>query len=111
MELGVGSHPEPGVYAYYLRSCYANLFDMGTSYPIRPMTVATTSQSVTHLQVHRRYICHLMTRDGFFSSNSPSLLHTLTAIDKAYDDHIWDTIISCTDPRYSHRVYVTVVIP
>ncbi|KAL0405384.1 UNVERIFIED_CONTAM: hypothetical protein Slati_3852300, partial [Sesamum latifolium] len=46
IELSVGSYPGPGVYAYYLRSCYAKLFDIGTSYPIRPMTVATASQSV-----------------------------------------------------------------
>ncbi|KAL0445845.1 UNVERIFIED_CONTAM: hypothetical protein Slati_1712400 [Sesamum latifolium] len=98
MELGVGSHHGLGVYAYYLRSCYAKLFDIGTFYPIRPMTVATASQSVTHLQVHRRYLCHVMTGDGFSSWNSPSSLHTPTALDKTYDDHIYDTI-----PYYQSR--------
>ncbi|KAL0402290.1 UNVERIFIED_CONTAM: NAD(P)H-quinone oxidoreductase subunit K, chloroplastic [Sesamum latifolium] len=107
MELGISSHPGPGVYAYYLRSCYAKLFDIGTSYPIRPMTVATTSQSVTHLQVHRRYLCHVMTRDKSSSWNSSSSLHTPTALDKAYDDHVCDIIASRTDPRYSHCVHVT----
>ncbi|KAL0462295.1 UNVERIFIED_CONTAM: hypothetical protein Slati_0117100 [Sesamum latifolium] len=29
-----------------------------TSYPIRATTVATASPSITHLQVHRRYLCH-----------------------------------------------------
>ncbi|KAL0416708.1 UNVERIFIED_CONTAM: hypothetical protein Slati_3502700 [Sesamum latifolium] len=33
MELGVGSHPGPGIYAYYLRPCCAELLDIGTSYP------------------------------------------------------------------------------
>ncbi|KAL0462861.1 UNVERIFIED_CONTAM: hypothetical protein Slati_0173700 [Sesamum latifolium] len=73
--------------------------------------MATASQSVTYLQVHRRYLCHVMTGDGSSSWNSPSSLHTPTAPDKTYDDHVWDTIISCTDPRYRHRVYVTAVIP
>ncbi|KAL0462855.1 UNVERIFIED_CONTAM: hypothetical protein Slati_0173100 [Sesamum latifolium] len=104
MKLGVGSHPGPGVYAYYLRSCYSKLFDIRTSYPIRSTTVATASLNITHLQVHRRYLCHVMTGDGSSSWNSPSSLHTPTAPDKAYDDHVWDTIISCTDPRYNHRV-------
>ncbi|KAL0411601.1 UNVERIFIED_CONTAM: hypothetical protein Slati_3749800 [Sesamum latifolium] len=75
------------------------------------MTVVTASQSVTHLQVHRRYLCHVMTGDGSSSWNLPSSLHTPTAPDKAHDDHVWDTIISCTDPRYSHRVHLTAVIP
>ncbi|KAL0445711.1 UNVERIFIED_CONTAM: hypothetical protein Slati_1699000 [Sesamum latifolium] len=52
-----------------------------------------------------------MTGDGSFSWNSPSSLHTLTAPDKAYDDHIRDTVISRTNPGYSHRVHVTAVIP
>ncbi|KAL0405224.1 UNVERIFIED_CONTAM: hypothetical protein Slati_3836300 [Sesamum latifolium] len=52
-----------------------------------------------------------MTGDGSSSCNSPSLLHTPTAPDKAYDDHIKDTVISRTNPGYSHRVHVTVVIP
>ncbi|KAL0394666.1 UNVERIFIED_CONTAM: hypothetical protein Slati_4432800 [Sesamum latifolium] len=75
------------------------------------MTVATASQSVTHLQVDRRYLYHVMTEDGSSSWNSPSSLHTPTAPDKAHEDHVWDIIISCTDPRYSHRVYVTAMIP
>ncbi|KAL0445463.1 UNVERIFIED_CONTAM: hypothetical protein Slati_2269000 [Sesamum latifolium] len=111
MELGVGSHPGPCVYAYYLRPCYAKLLDIGTSYPIRAMTVATASESVSHLQVHRRYLCHIMTGDKSSSWNSPSSLHTPTAPDKAYDDHVWETIISCINPRYSHSVHVTAVIP
>ncbi|KAL0394482.1 UNVERIFIED_CONTAM: hypothetical protein Slati_4414400 [Sesamum latifolium] len=111
MELGVDFHPGPSIYALYLRPCYAKLFDIGTSYPIRAMTVATTSQCATHLQVHRRYLCHVMTGDGSSSWNSPSSLHTPTAPDKAYDDYAWDTIISCTNPRYSHHVHVTPVIP
>ncbi|KAL0445777.1 UNVERIFIED_CONTAM: hypothetical protein Slati_1705600 [Sesamum latifolium] len=52
-----------------------------------------------------------MTGDGFSSRNSPSSLHTLTAPDKAYDDHIRDPVISRTNPGYSHRVHVTAVIP
>ncbi|KAL0394497.1 UNVERIFIED_CONTAM: hypothetical protein Slati_4415900 [Sesamum latifolium] len=71
------------------------------------MTVATAFPSTTHLQTHRRYRCHVRTGDGSSSWNSPSSLHTPTAPDKAYDDHIKDTIISCTNPGYSHRVHVT----
>ncbi|KAL0413162.1 UNVERIFIED_CONTAM: hypothetical protein Sradi_1517900 [Sesamum radiatum] len=52
-----------------------------------------------------------MTGDGSSSWNSPSSLHTSTAPDKAYDDHIKDTVISRTNPGYSHRVHVTAVIP
>ncbi|KAL0458367.1 UNVERIFIED_CONTAM: hypothetical protein Slati_0463900 [Sesamum latifolium] len=52
-----------------------------------------------------------MKGDGSSSWNSPSLLHILTAPDKAYDDHIRDTVISRTNPGYSHRVHVTFVIP
>ncbi|KAL0355423.1 UNVERIFIED_CONTAM: hypothetical protein Sradi_3989200 [Sesamum radiatum] len=111
MELGVGSHLRPGVYAYYLRPCYVELLDIGTSYPIRATTVATTSHSVTHIQIHRRYLCLVMTGDESSSWNSPSSLHIPTALNKAYDDHIWDTIISNTNLRYSHRVHVTAVIP
>ncbi|KAL0394593.1 UNVERIFIED_CONTAM: hypothetical protein Slati_4425500 [Sesamum latifolium] len=111
MKLGVGFHPGPGVYAYYLRPCYAELLDIGTSYPIRATTVATASNSITHLQAHRRYLCHVMTGDGSSSWKSPSSLHTQTKLNKAYDDHIWDIITSHTNPRYSHRVHVTVVIP
>ncbi|KAL0462811.1 UNVERIFIED_CONTAM: hypothetical protein Slati_0168700 [Sesamum latifolium] len=51
-----------------------------------------------------------MTGDGSSSWNSSSSLHTLTALDKAYNDHIRDTVISRTNPRYSHRVHVTAVI-
>ncbi|KAL0451293.1 UNVERIFIED_CONTAM: hypothetical protein Slati_1107400 [Sesamum latifolium] len=43
--------------------------------------------------------------------NSPSSLHTPTVPDKAYDDHIKDTVISRTNPGYNHRVHVTAVIP
>ncbi|KAL0406195.1 UNVERIFIED_CONTAM: hypothetical protein Slati_3933400 [Sesamum latifolium] len=111
MELGVGSHPGPSSYAYYLRSCCAESLDIGTSYPIRATTVATASPSTTHLQAHRRYLCHVMTGDRSSSWNSPSSLHTLTAPDKAYDDNISDTVISRTNPGYSYRVHVTAVIP
>ncbi|KAL0434837.1 UNVERIFIED_CONTAM: hypothetical protein Sradi_0191600 [Sesamum radiatum] len=45
-----------------------------------------------------------MTGDGSSSWNSSSLLHTPTALDKAYDDHIRDTVTSHTNPRHSHRV-------
>ncbi|KAL0448078.1 UNVERIFIED_CONTAM: hypothetical protein Slati_1935700 [Sesamum latifolium] len=79
MELGVGSHPAPAIYAYYFRPCYAELLDIGTSYPTRATTVATASPSITHLQAHRRYLCHVMTGDGSSSWNSPSSLHTPTA--------------------------------
>ncbi|KAL0411484.1 UNVERIFIED_CONTAM: hypothetical protein Slati_3738100 [Sesamum latifolium] len=51
-----------------------------------------------------------MTGDGSSSWNSPSLLHTPTAPGKAYDDHIRDTVISRTNPGYSHRLHVTVMI-
>ncbi|KAL0293321.1 UNVERIFIED_CONTAM: hypothetical protein Sradi_6944200 [Sesamum radiatum] len=51
-----------------------------------------------------------MTLDGSSSWNSSSLLHTPTALDKAYDDHIRDTVTSRTNPRYSHRVQVTAMI-
>ncbi|KAL0416668.1 UNVERIFIED_CONTAM: hypothetical protein Slati_3498700 [Sesamum latifolium] len=33
-----------------------------------------------------------MTGDGSSSWNSPSSLHTLTALDRAYDDHVKDTV-------------------
>ncbi|KAL0439473.1 UNVERIFIED_CONTAM: hypothetical protein Slati_2430300 [Sesamum latifolium] len=52
-----------------------------------------------------------MTGDGSSSWNSPSSLPTPTALDKAYDDHVCDTITSRTDPRYSHRMHVTAMIP
>ncbi|KAL0451196.1 UNVERIFIED_CONTAM: hypothetical protein Slati_1097700 [Sesamum latifolium] len=73
--------------------------------------MATASPSTTHLQAHRRYLCHVMTGDGSSSWNSSSSLHTPTILDKAYNDHIRDTVISRTDPRYSHHVHVTAVIP
>ncbi|KAL0288853.1 UNVERIFIED_CONTAM: hypothetical protein Sradi_7087500 [Sesamum radiatum] len=111
MKLGVGLHPGPDIYAYYLRPCYAELLDIGTSYSIRAMTVATASPSVIHLQAHRRYLCHVMTGDRSSSRNSPSSLHTPTALDKTYNDHIRDTIISHTNPRYGYHVHVTTVIP
>ncbi|KAL0303500.1 UNVERIFIED_CONTAM: hypothetical protein Sradi_6218100 [Sesamum radiatum] len=111
MELDVASHPEPGIYTYYSRPCYAELLDIGTSYPIRTTTVDTASPSITQLQEHRRYLCHVMTGDGSSSWKSPSSLHTPTAPDKAYDDHIRDTVTSRTNSRYSHRVHVTAVIP
>ncbi|KAL0405793.1 UNVERIFIED_CONTAM: hypothetical protein Slati_3893200 [Sesamum latifolium] len=52
-----------------------------------------------------------MTGDESSSWNSPSSLHTLTAPDKAYDDHIRDTVISRTNPGYNYRVHMTAVIP
>ncbi|KAL0294685.1 UNVERIFIED_CONTAM: hypothetical protein Sradi_6873900 [Sesamum radiatum] len=52
-----------------------------------------------------------MTGDGSSALNSPSLLHTATALDKAYDDHIKDTVTSRTNPGYNHRMHVTAVIP
>ncbi|KAL0313198.1 UNVERIFIED_CONTAM: hypothetical protein Sradi_5719100 [Sesamum radiatum] len=52
-----------------------------------------------------------MTGDRSSSWNSPSSLHTPTALDKAYDDHIKDTVTSRTNPRYSHRVHVIAMIP
>ncbi|KAL0401971.1 UNVERIFIED_CONTAM: hypothetical protein Slati_4227000 [Sesamum latifolium] len=52
-----------------------------------------------------------MTGDGSSSWNSPSSLHTATALDRAYGDHIRDTVTSRTNPRYSHRVHVTATIP
>ncbi|KAL0413297.1 UNVERIFIED_CONTAM: hypothetical protein Sradi_1531400 [Sesamum radiatum] len=111
MELGVGSHPGSDIYAYYLRPYYTELLDIGTSYPIRATTVAIASPSVTYLQVHRRYLCYVMTWDGSSSWNSPSSLHTPTAPDKAYDDHIKDTVTYRTNPGYSHRVHMTFKIP
>ncbi|KAL0462530.1 UNVERIFIED_CONTAM: hypothetical protein Slati_0140600 [Sesamum latifolium] len=69
MELSVGFHPGPGIYAYHLRPCCAELLDIGTSYPIRATTVATAFPSTTHLQAHRRYLCYLMTRDRSSSWN------------------------------------------
>ncbi|KAL0386746.1 UNVERIFIED_CONTAM: hypothetical protein Slati_4546600 [Sesamum latifolium] len=111
MKLGVGSHPGLGIYAYYLRPCCAELLDIGTSYPIRGTTVTTVFPSTTHLQTHRRHCYHVMTGDGSSSWNSPSSLHTPTAPDKAYDDHIKDTVTSRTNPGYNHRVHVTAVIP
>ncbi|KAL0319684.1 UNVERIFIED_CONTAM: hypothetical protein Sradi_5229900 [Sesamum radiatum] len=92
-------------------SCCAELLDIGTSFPIRATTVATGSPSTTHLKGHRRYLCHVMTGDGSSSWNPPSTLHTSTAPDKAYDDHIKDTVISRTNPEYSYRVHVAAVIP
>ncbi|KAL0412307.1 UNVERIFIED_CONTAM: hypothetical protein Slati_3820400 [Sesamum latifolium] len=52
-----------------------------------------------------------MTGDGSSSWNSSSSLHSPTALNKAYNDHIRDTVISRTNPRYNHRVHVTAVIP
>ncbi|KAL0292945.1 UNVERIFIED_CONTAM: hypothetical protein Sradi_6964700 [Sesamum radiatum] len=40
-----------------------------------------------------------MTGDRSSSWNSSSSLHTPTALDKAYDDHIRDTVTSRTNPR------------
>ncbi|KAL0439357.1 UNVERIFIED_CONTAM: hypothetical protein Slati_2418700 [Sesamum latifolium] len=40
-----------------------------------------------------------MTGDRSSSWNSSSSLHTPTELDKAYNDHIRDTVISRTDPR------------
>ncbi|KAL0319568.1 UNVERIFIED_CONTAM: hypothetical protein Sradi_5218300 [Sesamum radiatum] len=75
------------------------------------MTAVAGFPSITHLQVHRRYDCHAMTGDGSSSWNLPSSLHTPTALDRAYDDHIRDTVTSRINPRYSHRVHVTAMIP
>ncbi|KAL0416484.1 UNVERIFIED_CONTAM: hypothetical protein Slati_3480300 [Sesamum latifolium] len=75
------------------------------------MTAAAGFPSITHLQVHRRYLCHVMTEVGSSSWNSPSSLHTPTALDRAYVDHTRDTVTSRTNPRYSHRVHVTAMIP
>ncbi|KAL0409807.1 UNVERIFIED_CONTAM: hypothetical protein Sradi_1915100 [Sesamum radiatum] len=111
MELGVSSHPGSDIYVYYLRPCYAELLDIGTSYPIRATTVATASHSITHLQVHRRYLCQVMIGDRSSSWNSQSSLHTSTAPDNVYDGHIRDIVTSRTNPRYSYRVHVTAVIP
>ncbi|KAL0303391.1 UNVERIFIED_CONTAM: hypothetical protein Sradi_6207200 [Sesamum radiatum] len=44
-----------------------------------------------------------MTGDGSSSWSSLSSLHTLTAPDKAYDDHIKDTVISRTNPASCAR--------
>ncbi|KAL0367481.1 UNVERIFIED_CONTAM: hypothetical protein Sradi_3638200 [Sesamum radiatum] len=110
MKLGVGSHPRPDIHAYYLRPYCAELLDIGTSDPIRATTAATTFPSTTHLLAHRRYCCHVMTGDGSCSWNSPTSLHTPTALNKAYDDQIRDTVTSRTNPRYSYHVYVTVMI-
>ncbi|KAL0400168.1 UNVERIFIED_CONTAM: hypothetical protein Sradi_2360100 [Sesamum radiatum] len=52
-----------------------------------------------------------MIRDGSSSWNSLFSLHTPTVLDKAYDDHIRDTVTSHINPRYSHRVHVTAMIP
>ncbi|KAL0367351.1 UNVERIFIED_CONTAM: hypothetical protein Sradi_3625200 [Sesamum radiatum] len=52
-----------------------------------------------------------MTGDESSSWNSSSSLHTPTALDKAYDDHIRDTVTSRTNSRHSHRVHVTAMIP
>ncbi|KAL0420815.1 UNVERIFIED_CONTAM: hypothetical protein Slati_3104400 [Sesamum latifolium] len=52
-----------------------------------------------------------MTGDGSSSWNLSSSLHILTALDEAYGDHIWDANTSRPNPRYSHRVHVTAVIP
>ncbi|KAL0313347.1 UNVERIFIED_CONTAM: hypothetical protein Sradi_5734000 [Sesamum radiatum] len=99
MKFGRRSHPGPGIYTYHLRPCCVELLDIGTSYPIRATTVATTSPSTTHLQTHRRYLCHVMTGDGSSSWNSSSSIHTPTALDKAYDDHIRDTVTSRNKPK------------
>ncbi|KAL0373297.1 UNVERIFIED_CONTAM: hypothetical protein Sradi_3245400 [Sesamum radiatum] len=64
-----------------------------------------------YLQAYRRYHCHVMTGDGSSSWNSPSSLHTPTALDRAYSDRVNGTVTSRTNPRYSHRVHVTVMIP
>ncbi|KAL0427515.1 UNVERIFIED_CONTAM: hypothetical protein Slati_2926300 [Sesamum latifolium] len=111
MELGVGSHPGPDIYAYYLRSCCAELLDIGTSYPIRATTVATASPSTTHLQAHRRYLSHVMTgTDPLLGTHRPRytlLLHWIRLIMTTLGIQSY----LCTDPRYSHRVHVTAVIP
>ncbi|KAL0394361.1 UNVERIFIED_CONTAM: hypothetical protein Slati_4402300 [Sesamum latifolium] len=83
MELGVGSHPGPGIYAYYLRPCCAVL--------------ATTSPSTTHLQAHRRCLCHVMTGDGSSSWNSPPLIQPLCARD------CHDSSSPRTTPNYRTR--------
>ncbi|KAL0361224.1 UNVERIFIED_CONTAM: hypothetical protein Sradi_3806900 [Sesamum radiatum] len=73
--------------------------------------MAIASPSTTHLQAHRRYLCHVMIGDGSSSWNSPFSLHTLIVLDKAYDDHIRDIVTSRPNPRYSHSVHVTAMIP
>ncbi|KAL0293561.1 UNVERIFIED_CONTAM: hypothetical protein Sradi_6930100 [Sesamum radiatum] len=56
-------------------------------------------QSTTYLQAHRRYHYHVMTGDRFSSWNSPYSLHTLTALDRAYDNRIKDTVTSSHKPK------------
>ncbi|KAL0427815.1 UNVERIFIED_CONTAM: hypothetical protein Slati_2956300 [Sesamum latifolium] len=64
----------------------------------------------SHIRIDLKDV-YFVLRDVSSSWNSPSSLHTSTTLDKVYDDHVCDTTTSRTDPRYSHLVHVTVVIP
>ncbi|KAL0302489.1 UNVERIFIED_CONTAM: hypothetical protein Sangu_3097800 [Sesamum angustifolium] len=49
--------------------------------------MATDLKSLKHLRAHRRSRCHNADRGQTLSWNPPSSLHTLAALDKAYDSH------------------------
>ncbi|KAL0329348.1 UNVERIFIED_CONTAM: hypothetical protein Sradi_4921500 [Sesamum radiatum] len=49
--------------------------------------MAIDLKSLNHLRAHRRSRCHNTDRGQILCWNPPSSLHTLTALDMAYDDH------------------------
>ncbi|KAL0445867.1 UNVERIFIED_CONTAM: hypothetical protein Slati_1714600 [Sesamum latifolium] len=111
MEFDVGSHPGLDVYALILEIAsrqiarHRNLFSNSTN-------------DCGHRFIEREYISKCMEiplshldKGRIIFLKLTSSLHTPTTLDKAYDDHVWDTITSRTDPIYSHHMHVTAVIP
>ncbi|KAL0311607.1 UNVERIFIED_CONTAM: hypothetical protein Sangu_2455400 [Sesamum angustifolium] len=68
-------------------------------------------KSLNHLRAHRRSHCQNIDRGQIVSSNLSSLLHTPTALDKDYDDHVLRQSHAPPDPRYNLHMYVTAMIP
>ncbi|KAL0329397.1 UNVERIFIED_CONTAM: hypothetical protein Sradi_4926400 [Sesamum radiatum] len=73
--------------------------------------MAIDLKSLNHLRAHSRSRYHNTDRGQILSWNPPSLLHTPTALDKAYNEHVlWHSHLS-PYPRYSLHMHVTVMIP
>ncbi|KAL0336739.1 UNVERIFIED_CONTAM: hypothetical protein Sradi_4885800 [Sesamum radiatum] len=73
--------------------------------------MAIDLKSLNHLKAHRRSRCHNTDRGQILSWNPLSSLHTLTALDKAYDDHaLWHNHL-LPYPRYVLHMHMTAMIP
>ncbi|KAL0434074.1 UNVERIFIED_CONTAM: hypothetical protein Slati_2741700 [Sesamum latifolium] len=72
--------------------------------------MAIDLKSLNHLRAHRRSRCHNTDRGQILSWNPPSLLHTLTALDKTYNDHALRHNHLSPYPRYSLRMPMTAMI-